>query len=160
MALKRIDLNDLQPNPQVELPKRLIGSTPNGSPTDDTAFRVANMPEGALFKGYVLGPVDYSGTPWLVFYHDERRRDVFLARQDDVLRIDRDTDTNVDTVVVRREATVCSTRKRETVELMFLSGTFMTAGEFEQSLGGRGGRDVGIFSPDSPPWCGCGSKTP
>src|SRR3954467_13972005 len=109
MALVTVTLDDPEPNPTLdvpevpEAPKEGKGRRSMAAPMT-VAERAATMPEGAVVKGYVLGLVESHGANWLLVYLDRRRRDLVLIPKDDLLRVERDDVTNVDTVVCKRDA--------------------------------------------------------
>jgi hypothetical protein len=116
-----------------------------------------------LRAGFIAGQVNYAGSDWVLVFEIWGGDAWMLVRRDSIPRKGIKFSGDIwlaDAIWIDRNATVRHGSELPVrVERMFLDGSLTVAGDLDQTLGSRGGRDAGLFSPQSPPLCGCGKKT-
>jgi len=129
------------------------------------------VPEVVSFEGYLgatitrrLGTDPDENSDWCVFYLDWDLRRWLLIEKSGIVRHRRLQDEATpkedphDVIWVLVTATVGSGRGSQSVEGLFLTGSFTSAGDFEAEAGGDGASPAtGKFCGRSP-WC-CGGRT-
>jgi hypothetical protein len=121
-----------------------------------------SVPDVTPVDGFFLGLVKHQGEPWMLLYRDRGLQDWILVPDSARKAFQRNKDAEgkqvPDTVWVERSALILAGKGAHTVELMFLTGSFTTAGDLDQTLGSRDLPDGGLYSPLSP-YGGCGRKS-
>jgi hypothetical protein len=143
-----------------ETPKTSLHGGEAAAGATDAAVIVNDLP--VLRAGFIAGQVTHRDSKFLLVFADRDPSTWMLVPIGAVKGVNHGKDEETpDEIWIERHAEVyVGTQRPRAVESMFVTGSLTSADTIDQTLGSRGGGDVGLFSPNSPPLCGCGRKTP